>query len=111
MPKSNPLPGLTIYGGDGHFSGSFDDDGKHAGHTLDRCPFCGSKRLELVNTHTPSYWVRCLKCRAEAHGDLPVGGGSAIPDERRALVLHLRAMRMAVRKWNKRVVHDDGGVQ
>lgn len=105
----NPVRGLTIYGGDGHFSGSFEDDGKHAGHSLDHCPFCGSKRLELVNTHTPSYWVRCLKCGAEAHGNLPAGGGSAITTERRALVLHMRAMLLAVRKWNKRVALDDGG--
>ncbi|MFM0736785.1 hypothetical protein PQQ51_06025 [Paraburkholderia xenovorans] len=104
MPKHSPIPGLTIYCDERHFSGSFEDDGKHAGHTLDHCPFCGSNRLELTNTHTPSYWVRCLKCRAEAHGDLPAGGGEATPDERRALVLHLRAMSMAVRKWNKRIV-------
>jgi hypothetical protein len=99
----NPVNGLTIYGGNGHFSGSFEDDGKHAGHALDHCPFCGSSRLELLNTHTPSYWVRCQTCAAQAHGNMPMGGGGAIPDKQKTLILHMHAMRSAVRKWNKRV--------
>lgn len=97
------IKGLKIYGGDDHFSGSFDDDGKHAGHELLPCPFCGSTKLELINTHTPSYLVRCLKCDAEAHGNVPAGGGSQIPDRDVAVRLHRAAMRSAALKWNKRI--------
>ncbi|MBN6728751.1 Lar family restriction alleviation protein [Burkholderia multivorans] len=97
------IKGLEIFGGDGHYSGSFDDDGKHAGHELLPCPFCGSTKLALTNTHTPSYWVQCLKCDAEAHGNVPSAGRSQIPDRNDAVRIHRAAMRSAVRKWNKRV--------
>ncbi|MDR8027027.1 Lar family restriction alleviation protein [Burkholderia cenocepacia] len=97
------IKGLEIFGGDGHFSGSFDDDGKHAGHELLPYPFCGSTKLALTNTHTPSYWVQCLKCDAEANGNVPAGGGSQIPDRNDAVRIHRAAMRSAARKWNKRI--------
>ena len=32
------------------------------------CPFCGSKDLEIGNTHTPIFWVECLDCGAEKSG-------------------------------------------
>ncbi|MCO8325950.1 Lar family restriction alleviation protein [Burkholderia cenocepacia] len=97
------IKGLDIIGGDGHYSGAFTDDGKHAGHALLPCPFCGSTKLALTNTHTPSYWVYCLKCDAEAHGNMPSGAGSQIPNRNGAVRIHRAAMRSAVRKWNKRV--------
>lgn len=56
--------------------------------TLLPCPFCGAEDLELVNTHTPSYWVECETCRAEAHGD--------------SLQTHTAAIRSAVDAWNRR---------
>lgn len=104
MFRPTIVPGLQLYGGPDHISGSYEDDGKHAGHRLEPCPFCGSTRLELMNTHTPSYWVVCHKCDAEAHGNLPAGAGDRIITDRTALLLHLRAIRSAVRKWNKRAI-------
>lgn len=36
---------------------------------LKPCPFCGEKyNLSLANTHTPSCWVECGKCEAQASG-------------------------------------------
>ncbi len=33
------------------------------------CPFCGEKfSIELQNTYTPSCWVECHNCGAQAHG-------------------------------------------
>lgn len=97
------IKGLEIFGDYSHYSGTFNDDGKHAGHELLPCPFCGSTKLALANTHTPSYWVECLKCKAQVDGNMPAGGGSAILSRETAVRLHRAAMRSAVRKWNKRV--------
>jgi Restriction alleviation protein Lar len=105
------IKGLEIYGDDSHYSGSFTDDGTHADHRLLPCPFCGSVKLELANTHTPSYRVTCLKCDAEAHGNVPTGGGSLIPSHNAAVRLHRAAMRSAARKWNKRIAPVDALLQ
>lgn len=32
------------------------------------CPFCGSRKPEVLNTHTPSYWVECDSCDAQISG-------------------------------------------
>ena len=37
------------------------------------CPFCGSEDVELQNTHTASFWVKCNQCEAEAHGQYVEG--------------------------------------
>ena len=94
---------LQIYGNESHFSGSFLDDRSHGGHILTACPFCGTDdELELCNTHTPSYWVRCHNCGAEAHGRCTEEGGSRILSKEAALRLHLAAMESAVLAWNTR---------
>lgn len=36
---------------------------------LKPCPFCGSRDLELSNTHTPCFWVECSNCEAQVSGD------------------------------------------
>ncbi|MBO2947093.1 hypothetical protein J4754_04165 [Burkholderia pseudomallei] len=45
------------------------------------CPFCSSTDLEIANTHTPSFWVRCNECEAEANGEyFPTPNGKARRD-------------------------------
>lgn len=36
---------------------------------LKPCPFCGSGDQLLVNTHTACYWISCVMCGAEMHGE------------------------------------------
>lgn len=93
---------LTIYGAAPHVAASFEDDGGHAGHHLDACPFCGSSELALLNTHTPYYWIECEGCGAEAHGEIPDGGGGKIHTREECIELHRLAMASAVAKWNAR---------
>lgn len=86
---------------------------------LKPCPFCASTNLEIGNTHTPSFSVRCNECEAEASGDyFPTPAGqvrserfhySAEPDdsgfEADFDALHpeyQRAFTSAVEAWNRR---------
>ncbi|MDN7851368.1 Lar family restriction alleviation protein [Burkholderia seminalis] len=83
------------------------------------CPFCGSTNLEIANTHTPSFWVRCNECEAEASGGyFPTPNGkvrhdrfsySSTPNdtcfEANFDSLHPEyqdAFRSAVNAWNRR---------
>jgi hypothetical protein len=52
------------------------------------CPFCGSRELEMFNTHTPSFSVECLGC-----------GGSACGAHPQSFTLAYRAWEKA---WNTR---------
>ena len=107
MLRPTIVPGLQLYGDGNDVSGTYEDDGNHAGHRLEPCPFCGSTRVELANTHTPSYWIECRKCSAQAHGNMPSGAGGQIATDRDALRFHLRAIRSAVRAWNRRSIEHD----
>lgn len=74
------------------------------GDKLKPCPFCGEfdDCLELQNTHTPSYWVACLNCSAEVHGDY---FGEAYDFDRECgghLPSHEKAKASAIAKWNRR---------
>lgn len=83
------------------------------------CPFCGGTDLEIANTHTPSFWVRCNECDAEATGEhFPTPTGtvrenrfhySPTPDDTgfEATFENLHpeyqeAFRSAVNAWNRR---------
>ena len=59
------------------------------------CPFCSgpSDTLEVVNTHSASYWIEC-PCGAEHHGGTGYEGHS-----RHA---HRKAMLSAIAAWNNR---------
>lgn len=102
--NTSSIHNLTIYGEAPHVAASFDDNGDHAGHQLDACPFCGSTDLSLLNTHTPSYWIECEGCGAEVHGEMPDGGGGEIHTHEGCIGLHRLAMASAVTKWNARSV-------
>lgn len=71
-------------------------------YTVLDCPFCGGNELEIWNTHTPHYSVRCLCCGAECPSDEDVHGGGNIMNIRSAKILHLKALESAVNNWNKR---------
>jgi hypothetical protein len=62
---------------------------KESSAELRECPFCGSENLEVCNTHTPSFWVACLDCGSQAHGQHYPGN-------------YQRALESAVTAWNLR---------
>jgi len=53
------------------------------------CPFCGSRNLEVWNTHTPSFCVNCFDCEGQAHGKYRP---KSFP----------KALASAVDAWNRR---------
>ncbi|EIP9221027.1 Lar family restriction alleviation protein [Salmonella enterica] len=92
---------IEMYGDPGDFSGSFDDDGQHYGHTLAPCPFCGQDdELEICNTHTASFWVEC-GCGAQMDGGYNAWAGISKTKEE-ALAHFEEALRDAVNNWNNR---------
>lgn len=76
------------------------DPAKHG--KLKKCPFCGSADLEVNNTHTPSFWVECLNCSAEVHGDYDSANDKPSSFLERC-DLYIRALVSAVTCWNRRV--------
>jgi hypothetical protein len=36
---------------------------------LEHCPFCGSRDIALVNTHSPYYWLECQNCDCQLTED------------------------------------------
>lgn len=98
---------------------------EHGDHVLP-CPFCGSRAVELNNTHNASYWVECATCGAEHHGgksvevdDLkatlqraPARGRSqaALARANKALLAaHMRAAKSALNAWNRRDYNQSEG--
>ena len=64
---------------------------------LSPCPFCGeSEKLELNNTHTPSYWIQCL---CSAH--IKKWSGKHSSNQWR------RVARIHVKKETRRRRHED----
>ena len=65
------------------------------------CPFCNGMALELQNTHTACYSIKCLDvdCGAEVHGESFTGNyrSENIPRKR-----HEQAKDSAIATWNKR---------
>ena len=64
---------------------------------LKHCPFCGSEDLELTNTHTPSCWVECLDCQAQAHGECFQNKNGFWREGH-----FKKAIQSAVSSWNRR---------
>ncbi|ENQ1546054.1 Lar family restriction alleviation protein [Salmonella enterica] len=92
---------IEIYGDPGYFSGSYQDDGKHYGHTLAPCPFCGKDdELEIANTHTAIFWIQC-ECGAEMTGQHN-DDAQGCRTEAEALKEFEAAMLWAVDDWNSR---------
>lgn len=93
---------IEIYGIAHDFSGSFDDDGNHHGQKLLPCPFCGTNdTLEIGNTHTPIFWVKC-ECGAEMHGEYINAAGNVSCQEQ-AYANYGKALVSAVNAWNLRI--------
>ena len=65
------------------------------------CPFCGSTTIEISNTHTCCYSVVCESCGAEVTGPSLHKNWKSVA---RQVADHLRAIRIAVAKWNLRTV-------
>lgn len=64
------------------------------------CPFCGGSNIELCNTHTPSYWMECQDCEAQAHGRY---GPDLVPRSHYgSLRQHEAAAESAINAWNRR---------
>lgn len=63
------------------------------------CPFCGSKNIELWNTHTACYSVECLDCSAQVTGE-------SHSETKRG---HLQAKRAALATWNTRTTFAPNG--
>lgn len=59
------------------------------------CPFCGSAEIELQNTWTAHYSLRCQGCDAEVNDP---GGGR----NHKLMRNHLASANAALRAWNRR---------
>ena len=60
------------------------------------CPFCWSRDVELTHTWTPSYWVVCNECGAEAHDRIsPTWKENSLRE-------HKRSIKNACASWNRR---------
>lgn len=64
------------------------------------CPFCGGRDVDVVNTHTPCYWVECRNCGAEKHCPGQELRGKSDAAIRKA---HTAAFIAAIESWNCRV--------
>jgi len=68
------------------------------------CPFCGSTRLEINNTHRAYYWIMCLGC--DASGILVEVGGSSfgrdVASEDLTRRHHQMAKQGTMDAWNRR---------
>lgn len=83
---------------------------------LNPCPFCGGDDLEIINTHTPSFWVECVDCNARVPGGYVKGPRrddrfhyEACPDGSKFEATYdelypeyQKAFRSAVLAWNTR---------
>ena len=61
------------------------------------CPFCGCEEAEVINTHTPSYWVECNNCNGSAHGEC-----FNVGNKKSEKVAHKMAFLSAIKAWNLR---------
>lgn len=95
---------LEIYGGPKH--GGWSAHGEHergVDSSLKSCPFCGSIRVTVENTHTPYYTAECLNCSAEgprAYGAGDEWGRKTSRAQTREI--HEQAFRDAIAAWNER---------
>ena len=61
-------------------------------YELKHCPFCGSNLPQLINTHTPSYWIEC-ECGCELH---------SCGDYNNTKQGHKKSALEVIEKWNER---------
>jgi hypothetical protein len=95
---------LDIFGGPkkGGWSGHGIQEGSDMPF-LRSCPFCGSRQVEISNTHTPFYTAHCLDCEAE--GPRAYGAGQAWSrrsSKRDTERIHRQAFDDAIDAWNDR---------
>lgn len=77
---------------------------------LKPCPFCGARKLvdsysdavglQLCNTHTAHYWIRC-SCGAELSSDTQVPCSKSWSYAKQ-LAAHLKAANDVIARWNTR---------
>ena len=67
--------------------------------TVKPCPFCGSRDVELCNTHAATYWLECQGCGAEVSGK---SHGTNTPSEKQTRRQHRAAVVSALAAWNRR---------
>lgn len=41
--------------------------------TIKRCPFCGSREVEICRTNQHACWIRCADCGADAQSHATKG--------------------------------------
>lgn len=92
---------VEVHGEPKAFGASYKDDGKHSGHTLKACPFCGGDDLAVCNTHTATYWVQCNACHAQKDGE-DIESADDAQTKAELVVAHYEAFLSAVLGWNKR---------
>lgn len=95
------MKNLDVRGEPGQYSASYNDDGSHNGAKLKPCPFCGGRDLEVCNTHTAIYWVKCEPCDLEKTGEY-VDSAERAQTEAQVIAAHQEAFQSAVDGWNKR---------
>ncbi|THJ45027.1 Lar family restriction alleviation protein [Aeromonas veronii] len=95
------MQNLELFGEPGSYGASYRDPGDHNGKHLASCPFCGGNKLEVFNTHTASYGVRCLECNAQKEGDVAENAEWA-QNESELIAAHKEAFQSAVSGWNQR---------
>jgi uncharacterized Zn finger protein len=78
-----------------HCEEPFSAHGENTDETYDSCPFCGSREIEISNTHTPSYRGECFACGA-------VGPSNPYPEKEPSEAVHRAAFEEALRLWNAR---------
>lgn len=98
---------LSIYG---NKKDGFSGHGESHHESLLCCPFCGCAEVNVVNTHSPSYWAECAGCGAK--GSDGRSRSSKHPmSERSATLRHVQAFTKAFRKWNTRYQGQNGPME
>lgn len=59
------------------------------------CPFCGSTEIELCNTWTASYWMKCQNCGCQMDDPNESGDPSLLAD-------HEVSKSAVIKVWNTR---------
>lgn len=95
------MKNLDIYGEPGFYRGSYKDPGNHNGQRLELCPFCGGRDLEVCNTNSAAYSVRCNTCAVEKYGEV-VEWADDSETEQELMADHQKAFQSAVDGWNTR---------
>lgn len=94
------MKNLKMFGEPGCYGASYRDDGTHNGEKLEVCPWCRrGDALEVYNTHTALYAVRCTTCGVEKDGEVEESAEWAKSEEE-LVAAHMKAFKSAVLGWN-----------